>query len=462
MPGQQLRYAIILKMTKSRADNRQETIRTLFFSIFALNAFGIFIFWFNNNWQETFDSASQILSLGNLLGLFLALSVLHQFLLQSRLGIMERYIGTMLIHRVHRYNAYLIFFLLLLHPFLVTLGHSKLHEISYLSQLWDELKFYPWVWAAALAATILLGVIVLSINMVRRQLRYEYWYIIHLSVYISVLLAFWHQIENGSDLLSSDGFRTYWIGLYITILGTLLYFRVLKIIGQFIKYGFTVGHVVKEANGIVSIYITTKRPLPADFFLPGQFGIWRFLDKKLWRQAHPFTISKGSPETGLRLTPKAVGDFTADLQKIKPGTKLFFDGPHGVFTTERLEDAKPLLIAGGIGITPLRAMLEGLGERAKEAMLIYSVRTPEDLALKNELEQTGAKIYYLFSEKAPKGGIIGMADKEMLRNLVPDIKRRKVALCGPPAMMNAVEHYLIELGVPKKHIFTERFAFTTK
>lgn len=453
-------------MAESRADKKQGTIRTLFFSVFILNEFGILLFWLTNNWQNASGIAGQILSLGNLLGLFLALSVLHQFLLQSRLPVMERYVGTMLQQRLHRFNAYLIFFLLLLHPFFVTFGHSKIHEISYFEQLFDELKFYPWVWLAFIAMLMLISIIAISITMVRSKLRYEYWYLIHLSVYLAVLFAFWHQIGNGQDLLSSDVFRTYWIGLYIVILGTLFWFRFAKLVIRYFKYNFTVSKVEKEANNVISIYISTKKPLPEKFFVPGQFGIWRFFNKKLWWQTHPFTISKGSPEGGLRLTPKAVGDYTADLQKIKVGTKLFFDGPHGVFTTERLEGVKTLFIAGGIGITPIRAMIEGLGDKAKDSIVIYNAKSPADLALKEELEsiteKNGTKIHYVFSESAPKGALEGKVDKTLIQKLVPDVNKRKVALCGPPPMMDAVEKSLRELGVPKNHIFTERFAFTTK
>lgn len=449
-------------MRQSRTDKKQETIRTLFFSVFALNAFGIFLFWLNNSWLETSSASTKILSIGGLFGLFLALSVLHQFLLQSRLPVMERYIGTMLQHRLHRLNGYLIFFLLILHPFFITLGHSRLHEISYLQQSLDQIRYYPWVWLAYLATVLLLIVIVMSINMVRSKLRYEYWYLIHLSVYLSVLIAFWHQISNGTNLLTSDAFRMYWIGLYIAILGTLLWFRFGRLILRYFVYDFTVSKVVKEADSVVSIYISSKKPLPDNYFVPGQFGIWRFFNKKLWWQTHPFTISSGSPKNGLRITPKAVGDYTTDIQNIKPGIKLFFDGPHGTFTAERLEDARTLFIAGGIGITPIRAMLQGLGKKAKDAIVIYNVKSPDELALKKELELTGAKIYYVFSEKAPKGEIKGRVDKKILLELVKDIKKRKVALCGPPAMMNAVEKDLMELGVPKKHIYTERFAFTTK
>lgn len=450
---------------KSAADKKQELIRTLFFSVLTLNAFVIFLVWLSTNWQQTTTNDTKILAIGSLLGLFLALSVLHQFLLQSRLPIMERYVGTMLAHRLHRYNAYLIFYLLLLHPLLITLAHSRLHDISYLQQSLDQIRYYPWVWLAYIAVFLLLSVIVLSINMVRRKLRYEYWYFIHLTVYIAVLTAFWHQITNGTSLLSSELFKVYWISLYLIILGTLAWYRFGQVVWRAYKYQFTVSKVVKEADGVVSIYISTKRPLPDRFFIPGQFGIWRFFAQRLWWQTHPFTISNGSGNQ-LRITPKAAGDYTSDLQQIKPGTKLFFDGPHGVFTTERLEGAKPLLIAGGIGITPIRAMLEGLGKRAKDSIIIYNVKGPADLALKAELEtiikKTGGKIYYIFSEKVPNRALKGQVDKALIKSLVKDVKSRKVAICGPPAMMNAVEQSLRELGVPKEHIYTERFAFTTK
>ncbi len=452
-------------MAKTWADKKQETIRTLFFSVIFLNAFGIFLFWLTNNWQNA-PADLRLVSIGDLLGLFLALSVLHQFVLQSRLPVMERYVGTVLQQRLHRLNGYLIFYLLLAHIFFVTFGHQHLHNLNFIDQTVSQFEHYPWVWLAYIAAVILIGVIAMSITMVRSKLRYEYWYLIHLSVYIAVLSAFWHQINNGLDLLSNDVFRAYWYALYIVVLGTIGWYRFGRLVMRYFIYDFTVSKVEKAAGGVVSIYISSKKPLPDDFFIPGQFGIWRFFAKKLWWQTHPFTISTGSPKNGLRLTPKAVGDYTTDLQKIKPGTKLFFDGPHGVFTTERLEGAKPLFIAGGIGITPIRAMLEGLGDKAKDAIVLYSVRSPGDLALSSELEEiskrTGAKIHYIFSENAPKSGYKGIIDKQLVAKLVKDVKKRKVALCGPPGMMSAVEQALIELGVPKEHIFTERFAFTAK
>lgn len=450
----------------SHADKKQENIRSLIFAVLGLNVVFVILVWLDSTMLVFSDPAYTLVRIGGLLGLLSALAVLYQFILQSRLPVLERYVGTPLIHRLHRYNAYVIFWMLIGHVTFVTLGHSKLHEVSFLRQYLDQVLYFPFVFLAFIAFWLLMGVILTSIIMVRKHLRYEYWYGIHLAVYAVILLAFLHQINNGTTLITTDWFKMYWIVFYILVLASVAYFRFIRLILRYLKYGFYVKKVEKETHDTISIYIGTKKPLPENFFSAGQFGIWRFFNKKLWWQAHPFTISTGSPENGLRLTPKAVGDFTADLQNIKVGTKLFFDGPHGVFTTERLEGKKSLLIAGGIGITPLRAMLEGLGKKAKDAIVLHAVRTPQDEALSSELKsiakKTGTKIHYVYSEKAPAGKTCTHVDFELLKKLVPEPKNRTVALCGPPAMMDAVEKELIKFGISKENIHTERFDFSAK
>ncbi|MEX2014510.1 MAG: ferredoxin reductase family protein [Candidatus Saccharimonadales bacterium] len=453
-------------MARTPSDKKQENMRTLIFSAFALNTAFVFLVWLDSTGLVFPSMATTLVRIGGLLGLLSALAVLYQFILQSRLPVLERYVGTPLIHRLHRYNAYLIFWMLIGHVIFVTLGHSRLHEISFIQQYVDQVLYYPFIFLAFFAFWILMGVILTSIIMVRKHLRYEYWYGIHLAVYAVILLGFLHQINNGTTLLTADWFKAYWIVFYILVLALIAYFRFIRLVLRYSKYGFYVSRVEKETLDTNSIYVGTKKPLPSNFFIPGQFGIWRFFNRRLWWQAHPFTISSSSPEQGLRLTPKAVGDFTFDLKKIKPGTKLFFDGPHGVFTTERLEGKKPLFIAGGIGITPIRAMLGGLGYKAKDAIIIHAVKTPEDEALSAELKdivkRTGAKLYYVYSEKAPPGKKTTHINATLLKKLIPDPKNRVVALCGPPPMMDAVENELIELGINKDDIHTERFDFSAK
>lgn len=443
-----------------------ENIRTIIFSLFGLNTAFVFLVWLDSTGLSFPDPAYAILRLGGLLGLLSALAVLYQFILQCRLPVLEKYVGTPLIHRLHRYNGYAIFWLLIGHITLVTLGHSKLHEVSFIKQYFDQVLYFPYVLLAGISFWLIMFVVIASITMVRKRLKYEYWYGIHLAVYAAILLGFLHQIKNGTTLLMTDWFKTYWIVFYILVLASVAYFRFIRLVLRYQKYGFYVDRVVPETKDTVSIYIGTKKPLPEKFFIPGQFGIWRFFDKNLWWQAHPFTISSGSPKNGLRLTPKNAGDFTADLQNIKPGTKLFFDGPHGVFTTERFENKKLLLIAGGIGITPIRSMLEGLDAQAKNAIVLHAVKTPTDKPLAKELSaiarKTGAEIHYIYSEKAPSGEKIRHIDADVLKQLVGSPKGRAVALCGPPPMMDAVEKELVKFGIKKQDIYSERFDFSAK
>jgi len=73
-------------------------------------------------------------------------------------------------------------------------------------------------------------------------------------------------------------------------------------------------------------------------------------------EAHPFSMSRRPDGTRLRLTIKAVGDFTRRIPGLKPGVRVLIDGPHGIFTARRSSSQKILMIAGGIGITPIRSL----------------------------------------------------------------------------------------------------------
>ncbi len=166
-------------MPKSPADKKQENIRALIFSAFGLNTAFVLLVWLNSTRLEFPDPALALVRIGGLLGLLSATAVLYQFILQSRLPVLERYVGTPLRQRLHRYNAYLIFWMLIGHVTLVTFGHSRLHEISFLRQYFDQVLYYPFVLFASFSFWLLMGVILTSIIMVRKHLRYEYWYGIH-------------------------------------------------------------------------------------------------------------------------------------------------------------------------------------------------------------------------------------------------------------------------------------------
>ncbi|HEX7259361.1 MAG TPA: hypothetical protein VF272_00315, partial [Candidatus Saccharimonadia bacterium] len=289
----------------------------------------------------------------------------------------------------------------------------------------------------------------------RRRLRYEWWYGIHLMVYAAILLGFGHQLKIGGDFIGHDWFIGYWYFLYILAFSLLGWFRFGRPTWRALRHRFTIDRVVQEADNIHSIYvrgrnIDTLKPKP------GQFFVWRFLDGERWWQSHPFSMSQLVRPNELRLTFKAVGDFTRRLHLVKPGTPALLDGPRGNFTLDLAQNNKLLFVAGGIGITPLRTMIEALPKKV-DAQLIYICRNQKECALEDELNQLstgkGVKVHYIYSEKA------GRLTPERLSELVPDIVKREIFLCGPEPMMKAMTTMMVGLGVKKQRIYSERFAF---
>ena len=186
----------------------------------------------------------------------------------------------------------------------------------------------------------------------------------------------------------------------------------------------------------------------------GQFFLWRFMTKDRWWQANPFSLSAAPDGSRLRLTAKAAGDGSAGLRHVKPGTRVFAEGPYGAFTAMHRTRPEALLIAGGVGVTPIRALLE---EIHGHAVVIYRVAGERDAVLYDELHQLalakGAELHLVTGPPVPDR----LAPRE-LSALVPDIAQRDVFLCGPPPMMNAVLGTLRELGVPRPQIHFERFS----
>ena len=191
----------------------------------------------------------------------------------------------------------------------------------------------------------------------------------------------------------------------------------------------------------------------------GQFFLWRFLTRDRWWEAHPFSLSAAPDGRRLRITVKGVGDYTDRLRAIAPGTRVIAEGPFGGFTTAARRRPRVALIAGGVGITPIRALLEDMPGEAGDIAVVYRVLRPEDVILRAELDELarrrGAELHYVVGDHR-EGALLS---PEHLQRLVPDIATRDVYVCGPPAMTEATRATLSRSGVPRRQIVTERFAY---
>ncbi|MBO0747917.1 MAG: ferric reductase-like transmembrane domain-containing protein, partial [Acidimicrobiaceae bacterium] len=316
---------------------------------------------------------------------------------------------------------------------------------------------YPDMLAATVGFGLLAGIGVLSARAVRQRVNYQTWYFIHLYVYLALALSFAHQFATGLDFAQHPLNRAAWIALYAVVGLLLVGYRVVKPLRDLARHGLRVSRVVPESAGVVSLYLTGRRlsELEAE---SGQFFMWRFLTRDHWWQAHPFSLSAAPNGRFLRLTVKALGDHSRDLSRLRPGTRVMAEGPYGAFTARRRGPRKAVLIAGGIGITPLRALYESLPGVGSDITLIYRVDRPDDLVFRAELEAIArarrGQLHYLVGLPRDHPEYLSAVN---LRSLVPDIARRDVFLCGPPAMQAVVMDSLAALRVPRRQIHQENF-----
>lgn len=400
-----------------------------------------------------------LVAIGALFGLIGAYLLLTQMILISGVPPLERVFGLDRLARIHHKNGRYAYLLIMAHVVLIVLGYSILYGNNPVSQLLEIRSGFPYVTLAVFAVLALNIVFFTSIYIVWKSLKYEWWRAIHLLVYAVVLLAFLHQINNGVEFQRHDPLRYYWWVLYFGALAIVLLMRWGQPLWLQARYRFVVERVDSPARDVTSIYVS-GRNLQKFRYRAGQFNFWIFLRRGMLFQKHPFTISSSPGDPYLRLSAKAIGDFTAELPSIRPGTRAIVAGPFGRFTMAKSSGRPRLFIAGGIGITPIRSML---GESVlKGDILLFTARTAADLAFKEELEsliKKGLRLYYILSDSKKAGGRVyaGYLEKELIAKLVPDASKRDVWLCGPPPMMDKVQQSLIELGVPKKRIHTERF-----
>jgi predicted ferric reductase len=321
---------------------------------------------------------------------------------------------------------------------------------------------------ATIAFILIILVVVTSLNLSRRKLPYEAWYLIHLFAYGAVMLAIPHQINLGVDIAGKPLALGFWVSAYIFVALNIVWFRLLSPIFFSGVHGLKVSKTVVEASDATSIYLSGRK-LNSFGAASGQFFIVRVITWKQWWRAHPFSLSSAPTKDSLRFTVGNRGDDTALLQNIKPGTRVILEGPYGVFTEARRTKEHVVLVAAGIGAPPIRALAETLAARPGEVSIIYRVRNSNDAPLISELKEIakrrGFDIHILEGSRKhpqswfPAGVNDQFSDHERLSSMVPNISDADVYICGPSAFTKAVERSLSKTGTPLNQIHTEEFAW---
>jgi predicted ferric reductase len=429
-------------------------------AVLAANAVVILALWLRHGGLDDLASlGAQLTAIGQLTGLYGTYLALIQLVLMSRSPWLDQAFGMDGLAHAHRWLGFATVWLLLAHVAFITTGYALGDGSNVVVEFWTLITTYPYVLMALASAGLFATVAITSIRAARRRLSYETWYGLHLYAYLAIALGFLHQLFVGADFIHDPIAVGYWVTLYLVTVALVLVFRIGQPIWLSARHRLRVSHIATEAPGVISIYVT-GRDLDRLAVRSGQYFVWRFLTRDGWWRGHPFSISSAPNGSWLRITIKELGDWSKALQRVSIGTRVFIEGPYGVLTGARRTRPKVLLVAGGIGITPLRALLEALPAKRGDLTLLYRVRSHGDVVFREELEtlarERGATVQYLVGRRDVAGDQL---DATSLQGLVPDITERDVYLCGPVSMMQRVEGSLRTLGLPSDRIHAERFAY---
>lgn len=414
-------------------------------------------------WQHAGGSAVQgvgptLTSVGRVTGLLAAYLVLVQLLLMARIPWFERAVGLDRLAAWHRGLGTNTVVLIAVHVLTIIWGYGLIRHRATLAELWTVVTVYPEMLKATAAFVGFVVVAYVSARTVRARVSYEVWYWLHVSTYLSVALAFFHQIATGIDFIGHPFARLLWTGFYAAVALSVLRWRVLVPVTGWWRHRLLVERVVHEAPGVVSVHLRGHR-LAELGAQPGQFFLWRFVTPgHLWT-AHPYSLSAVPTGNHLRITVKDSGDHSAALARIRPGVPVLAEGPFGRFTPSAGTRRRSLLIAGGSGIGPIRAIAEDRAGAGDDVVVLYRVSRREDLALAHELEAMAGRRFSVHHLVGSRSSLRhDPLSAERIRRLVPDVRSREVYVCGPEGMNETVRESLDLLDVPRRHVHTEEFS----
>jgi predicted ferric reductase len=317
---------------------------------------------------------------------------------------------------------------------------------------------FEWMWAALAGFILMVMAGVTSYKKARAKMSYETWWTVHVLTYSAVAASFMHQVINGQMFIEHPLNRAYWTFLYVAMAFAIIWWRIGIPLVRSLRHNLRVEKVVIEGPGVISVVMKGRKltELAAE---GGQFFGWRFAAKGHCLMSHPYSLSAAPTEHYLRITVKDLGDHSRSLAYLKPGTRVFVEGPYGAFTAGRSTRPHIVLIGGGVGITPVRALMDEFKDGV-ELDLIYRASKEEDLVLREELDYLAynsggtIRIHYLVGSRKNHP-----MDSRSLKALVPRIADSDIYICGPGPLVETVRQAVQDLGVPKNRFHDEAFAF---
>jgi predicted ferric reductase len=428
-------------------------------TLVALGALAVFGLW----WQDTqfvYGLGSWLTNAGRITGLLCGYAVVVLLALMARVPALEHGVGTDRLTRWHAMGGRYTVSLAIAHTLLIIWGYAVSANTGVVHETGTLLLTYPDVLMATVALGLLVMVGAVSARAARRRMRYETWHLLHLYTYLAIALAFAHQFATGADFVDQR-VRWLWSAMYVIVGALLLWYRVLTPLVALGRHRLRVIAVHRHNHEVVSI-VLAGRDVALLSAEPGQFFRWRFLTRGLWWAANPYSLSAAPRGEHLRITVKVAGAHSAALARLRPGVRVLAEGPYGAFTDRTRTAAKVLLIGIGIGITPIRALLESIPAAPGAITLLYRARNPEDLVLAEEIDEIararGARVHFLVGRRRASTDADHLSLAH-LRRLVPDLAAHEVWLCGPDGLAAQIVRTLRRAGIPSRRIHHESFTF---
>jgi len=408
-------------------------------------------------WLRALDGVDgagpRLTELGRLAGLLGGYAVVVLVVMMARLPALERGVGADVLARWHAWGGRWTIGLLSAHALLITWGYALSTRTGVVPEVGTLLTHYPDVLAATVALGLFLGVAAVSMRAARRRMAYETWYWLHFYTYLATALAFAHAFADGSAFVDDLAARVLWSLLYAAA-GLAVLWRFAEPVRLALRHDVRVADVHPVAPGVVSLELS-GRDLDLLDARAGQFFRVRVLDRQGWWQSHPYSLSAPVHPRRMRLHVRALGDESTRTAALAPGTRVALEGPYGALTAEALTRPKVLLVAAGIGITPVRALFEAL---EGDVVAVHRASGREDLVLREEMDvlatRPGHAVHHVVGHR---GGPRDVTHAAGLRALVPDVADRDVLVCGPPGFTDAVRVALRDAGVPDRQVHAESF-----
>ena len=425
----------------------------LFLVFFAAVIVGVWAV--NDGWSTITDGWSGFWrGTASLSGLLTSVSAMVGLLLATRLPWMERALGLDRVLIWHRIAGDSMGVILGVHIASSVIADMKMRG-GFVDTVLDLTGREPYMALTAVGASIIGIVVVTSLKDIRQRFSYETWYFIHLTAYVGIVISYSHQITLGSMLSGDKLLRWLWGILSAYVLLLVLLGRWTGILSS-ARHPLTVREIHHETDNTVAVTLG-GRNIDRYQGEGGQFVVLRMLKRGQWWKANPYSLSSAPTTDGMRITIKDRGDASAATFALRKGDKVAVEGPYGIATSALFEGSRPLFIAGGVGVTPVRAMLETLPRNSRPLVLLRA-RTTDDIPHFKEIcgmaEERGGDVRLVLGRTVQLKGRDPFSPR-ILNSLVPDLRNCVAFVCGPTSLTFAARKGLIESGLPKSRVHLE-------